>query len=100
MHEAAHESVMKQIALFPFVDLTKLSAEDLTSISNFLRHEVTSLQHGIMYQVGVYKDTYNQLTEVNRVRLERVQIAPMVVDDEPKEEAPKANDEEDADGDD
>ncbi|KAL0563057.1 hypothetical protein V5O48_019021 [Marasmius crinis-equi] len=84
IREAAHEQVMRQINILPFINFTKLSVEDLTSIANFLRHEVTNLQHGLLYQAGIYKNTYNQLTEVNRVRLEKLQLVgplPMNIDD-------------------
>ncbi|KAK1216007.1 hypothetical protein PQX77_021368 [Marasmius sp. AFHP31] len=83
LRDMAHESVLKQIGLFPFVDINKLSLDDLTSIANFLRHEVTSLQHGILHQAGIYKNTYNQLSDVNRIRLEKLQLdgpSPIEVD--------------------
>ena len=74
VREETHERVSHIAGLMPFVNWTKYEAEGLISVANFLRTELVTLQHSILYSYGQYKQTLSQLDEVNRTRLAKLKI--------------------------
>uniref|UniRef100_A0A0W0FAW9 Uncharacterized protein n=1 Tax=Moniliophthora roreri TaxID=221103 RepID=A0A0W0FAW9_MONRR len=70
----AFESIAKKSALIPFLDLEKASSEVLLSVSNFLRAELSSLEHNIHFYIGQYQVSAKSLEEVNHIRLSKVAI--------------------------
>uniref|UniRef100_A0A0W0FUG5 Uncharacterized protein n=1 Tax=Moniliophthora roreri TaxID=221103 RepID=A0A0W0FUG5_MONRR len=70
----AFESIAKKSALIPFLDLEKASSKVLLSVSNFLRAELSSLEHNIYFYIGQYQVSAKSLEEVNRICLSKVAI--------------------------
>jgi hypothetical protein len=82
VRKSAHDSVLRAISVLPFFDLHKLTSDNLLSVSNYLRNELTSLQHSILHLHGQYETTNRQLEETNRLRLSKLSVTDsMEVDD-------------------
>lgn len=71
---AGYDSIVKQSALIPFMDLEKMSSDVLQSVTNFLRTELSTLEHNIHFWIAQYQLTHKKFEEANRIRLSKLDL--------------------------
>jgi hypothetical protein len=56
------------------MELEKMSPDVLLSVSNFLRHEMSTLEHNIHFFASQYQLTQKQFEEASRIRLSKLEL--------------------------
>uniref|UniRef100_A0A0W0ETT2 Uncharacterized protein n=1 Tax=Moniliophthora roreri TaxID=221103 RepID=A0A0W0ETT2_MONRR len=82
---AGADSVLRHTALVPFMDLEKMLTDVLLSVSNFLRHEMSTLEHNIHFFSSQYELTCKQFKEASWIRLSQLELADAEVVPSPQE---------------
>uniref|UniRef100_A0A0W0FYR5 Uncharacterized protein n=1 Tax=Moniliophthora roreri TaxID=221103 RepID=A0A0W0FYR5_MONRR len=72
---AGTDSTIRHTALVPFIDLEKMSTDVLLSVSNFLQHEMSTLEHNVHFFSSQYKLTRKQFEEASRIQLSKLEPA-------------------------
>uniref|UniRef100_A0A0W0ETV5 Uncharacterized protein n=1 Tax=Moniliophthora roreri TaxID=221103 RepID=A0A0W0ETV5_MONRR len=71
---AGADSVIRHTALVPFMDLEKMSTDVLLSVSNFLRHKMSTLKHNVPFFSSQYELTRKQFEEASWIRLSKLEL--------------------------
>ncbi|ESK81937.1 hypothetical protein Moror_15413 [Moniliophthora roreri MCA 2997] len=75
------DSIIRHTALVPFIDLEKMSTGVLLSVSNFLQHEMSTLEHNVHFFSSQYKLTCKQFEEASRIWLSKLELADKLMAD-------------------
>ncbi|ESK83181.1 hypothetical protein Moror_5392, partial [Moniliophthora roreri MCA 2997] len=79
------DSVIRHTALVLFMDLEKMSTDVLLSVSNFLHHKMSTLEHNVHFFSFQYKLTRKQFEEASQIRLSKLELADAEVVSSPQE---------------
>ncbi|ESK81616.1 hypothetical protein Moror_11112 [Moniliophthora roreri MCA 2997] len=72
---AGADSVIRHTALVPFMDLEKMLTDVLLSVSNFLHHKMSTLEHNVHFFSSQYELTHKQFEEASWIWLSKLELA-------------------------
>ncbi|ESK81532.1 hypothetical protein Moror_15660 [Moniliophthora roreri MCA 2997] len=78
---AGADSVIRHTALVPFMDLEKMLTDVLLSVSNFLRHEMSTLEHNVHFFFSQYELTRKKFEEASQIWFSKLELTDKPIGD-------------------